>query len=672
MASAAVVLCVCAPAIAARAWDAPVFPLRAGWRLVQPPVRSGAWAAVVAADAPAPPDLPHSLLLIAHEEGGVWRVRGSDASNAADAAAFDAWIDALPPELLSAQDRAWFRIGDRARAARAMTAAGFRLPAPGGWRALLTQGPFGPFSHNAYWAIDLVLPYWGTYTPAVVAAKSGVVMYVKDVSDVGGLGMGYAGYANGVVIRHGPGEYSWYWHLAHDSVPSDVQPGRAIEAGAVIGRMGSTGYSSGDHLHFHVSESFVMAGCDAVLGCSARESNAAVAPWSRAIVPVDFEEVANEAAWVGCGSVAECGDLPQSANRLDASDGAVAYWSRHYDGPGWKMRASFAGDLPLWLAGRAESLALPAGWRATLYDRFGLQGAAFSLGASEAVLGTSPWSVAVAGPAPLPTHTPAPLPTATPLPTTAPTATPAPLPTATLVPLPSITPWTGRRVMKALRSDASKEWPYLLGGAHVAGIEVDGHLTLPGDCSWMVRSLSPGTHAVTFTLRLGAAETAAVEARRWPFEMPACMDELVAPGPAPSEAPCMDALDSYEPNGAAALAGVLVPGESQVHRAALAGDADWVTFSVFAGAQYELSTDALGAAADTVLELLDADGAAVLARSDDADGAGRASQIRWRAGSTGVRYARVRQWDPGAAGCGTNYVLQLIETKPQVWAPVIL
>jgi hypothetical protein len=658
------VIAAAAPAFAARVQgqgDAPAFDLPAGWRLVQRPARSGDWAIAVAADAPAPPDLPRSMLLLAHREDGVWRVR----SSATDAAAFDAWLAALPPALLSAQDREWFRPGDAARRSSAPAASGHRLPVPGGWTALMTQGPFGPFSHSTYWAIDLVLPYWGTYTSTIVATKPGVVIYVKDVSDVGGLGTGYSGYANGVVIRHGPSEYSWYWHLAYDSVPPDVQPGRAIEAGAVIGRMGSTGYSSGPHLHFHVTENFAMVGCDAALGCPARETRPNVAPWNRDIVAVDFEETADEATWTGCNSVASCGDLPPSANRLAASDGAVAYWGRSYDGPGWKMRAPFAGDLPGWLAGRARSLAVPNGWRVVLFDQPGQQGASRELRASSASLDLLPRSALVDAGAspPEPTATQPPLPTATPAPP--PTATPVPLPTATAVPLPTMP--TLRRIHKALRSDLASAWPYLLGGESVAAIDVNGHITLPGECRWMVQTLHPGGHALTFTLRSDAPAAAVVEAQRWPFAAPACMSAPADPGAMPLETPCYESSDIHEPNGGAVLATPLELGDAQVHRAALAGDVDWVTFPVMAGGDYALETVELGAAADTVLELIDADGVTVLARSDDADGMGRASRIQWRAATSGVRYARVRQWDPGAVGCGTAYTLRLREMRPRVW-----
>ncbi|GGW97485.1 transglycosylase family protein [Streptomyces lomondensis] len=51
-----------------------------------------------------------------------------------------------------------------------------------------------------------------------------------------------------VVIRHGDGRYSQYAHLSAIS----VRDGQTVSAGQRIGRSGSTGNSSGPHLHFEV------------------------------------------------------------------------------------------------------------------------------------------------------------------------------------------------------------------------------------------------------------------------------------------------------------------------------------------------------------------------------------------------------------------------------------
>ena len=51
----------------------------------------------------------------------------------------------------------------------------------------------------------------------------------------------------GVVISHGGGIQTWYWHLTTQVV---VSPGQQVSTGQVIGYEGNTGFSTGCHLHF--------------------------------------------------------------------------------------------------------------------------------------------------------------------------------------------------------------------------------------------------------------------------------------------------------------------------------------------------------------------------------------------------------------------------------------
>lgn len=76
--------------------------------------------------------------------------------------------------------------------------------------------------------------------PAVLAADSGTVT-VAGWPDSGG-------YGNRVMLSHGNGLETLYAHLSSIS----VVPGQTVNRGDVIGVMGSTGRSTGPHLHFEI------------------------------------------------------------------------------------------------------------------------------------------------------------------------------------------------------------------------------------------------------------------------------------------------------------------------------------------------------------------------------------------------------------------------------------
>jgi len=74
---------------------------------------------------------------------------------------------------------------------------------------------------------------------AIYAAKGGRVVSVQSVARSGG-------YGNYTIIDHGGGQRTAY---AHQSKVL-VSPGQVVSAGQTIGRVGSTGNSTGPHLHF--------------------------------------------------------------------------------------------------------------------------------------------------------------------------------------------------------------------------------------------------------------------------------------------------------------------------------------------------------------------------------------------------------------------------------------
>jgi murein DD-endopeptidase MepM/ murein hydrolase activator NlpD len=96
-----------------------------------------------------------------------------------------------------------------------------------GWRTHPITG-----SRRFHAGIDIGAPMGAP----VVAAGSGIVM------TAGWLG----GYGKTIVIQHNGVQQTLYGHLSEVF----VQPGQRIEQGTVIGRVGSTGNSTGPHLHF--------------------------------------------------------------------------------------------------------------------------------------------------------------------------------------------------------------------------------------------------------------------------------------------------------------------------------------------------------------------------------------------------------------------------------------
>lgn len=111
----------------------------------------------------------------------------------------------------------------------------------------ISQGFMGEESHQhleAQFAVDIAMPD-GT---AIVAAKAGVVMEVERNFSRSGWTEEYADEANYVRVLHEDGTMTVYAHLAPDKV--EVVAGQNVRRGQLLGYSGSTGFSTGPHLHF--------------------------------------------------------------------------------------------------------------------------------------------------------------------------------------------------------------------------------------------------------------------------------------------------------------------------------------------------------------------------------------------------------------------------------------
>ena len=96
------------------------------------------------------------------------------------------------------------------------------------------NSPFGPRRGRMHYGVDLDLESGDP----VVAAFEGMVRIARA----------HRTYGNVIVLRHANGLETLYAHLSR----IDVAPGAVVEAGEAIGLGGSTGRSTGNHLHFEV------------------------------------------------------------------------------------------------------------------------------------------------------------------------------------------------------------------------------------------------------------------------------------------------------------------------------------------------------------------------------------------------------------------------------------
>jgi murein DD-endopeptidase MepM/ murein hydrolase activator NlpD len=104
------------------------------------------------------------------------------------------------------------------------------ISAPFGGRRSYNGGPVVSYHEGVDYSV-------GAGTPVLCPASGKVVL--AEALLVRG---------NAVVVDHGRGVMSGYWHLAQ----IDVVEGQTVEPGQVLGRVGSTGLSTGAHLHWEM------------------------------------------------------------------------------------------------------------------------------------------------------------------------------------------------------------------------------------------------------------------------------------------------------------------------------------------------------------------------------------------------------------------------------------
>ena len=108
--------------------------------------------------------------------------------------------------------------------------------------------PYGRTDLPGQTAPHMGVDIGANYGTLVVAAASGFVLMVYNPWE--GRNTGGVGYGNYIILDHGNRIATLYGHLRN----TKVTEGAYVMAGDVIGMVGSTGNSTGAHLHFEVRE----------------------------------------------------------------------------------------------------------------------------------------------------------------------------------------------------------------------------------------------------------------------------------------------------------------------------------------------------------------------------------------------------------------------------------
>ena len=96
--------------------------------------------------------------------------------------------------------------------------------------------PSCPYPHRKHTGIDIAAAY---HSP-IVAADTGIIYFYP----------GSIGYGNMIMMIHGNGYSTVYGHLA--GYAGGLSSGQIVARGDLIGYEGSTGWSTGPHLHFEI------------------------------------------------------------------------------------------------------------------------------------------------------------------------------------------------------------------------------------------------------------------------------------------------------------------------------------------------------------------------------------------------------------------------------------
>ena len=197
-----------------------------------------AWAAI-AAHALADPGEETLRLSIRTETGQRLSVSSPlavlEGEFESEELSFDVQTQALLDPAISGQENAYMNEVFGAYTAEQRWSGPFVWP----WEGYITSAfgsrrTYGGAVQSFHTGLDID----GETGDAIVACADGTVALAETLQVRG----------NAVVIDHGAGILSGYFHLSQ----IDVQPGQFVHAGEQIGLMGTTGLSTGSHLHWEL------------------------------------------------------------------------------------------------------------------------------------------------------------------------------------------------------------------------------------------------------------------------------------------------------------------------------------------------------------------------------------------------------------------------------------
>ena len=126
--------------------------------------------------------------------------------------------------------------------------SGQDVPAPGNM-TWITPVPYYVLTSPFGMRMDPVLHYWKMHNGVDLACAKNTPIYASRSGIVAETGYQEKGAGNYVRINHGDGYRTVYMHMTRYV----VSPGEHVTAGQVIGYVGTTGWSTGYHLHFGIS-----------------------------------------------------------------------------------------------------------------------------------------------------------------------------------------------------------------------------------------------------------------------------------------------------------------------------------------------------------------------------------------------------------------------------------